>query len=325
MKGKNTLQKDPAQSLKICFSIRIKGKAKTVDEIIETTIVENVDIFLTSALISTFFTYKSQLGMLGYNVGHSSFIGYSKGEVIAARKYPGSLPLFGYISCFPFNIWVCIITSIMLISLISSIDNKLIVNFNKILRHCFNYSVLLLSKSIEKSIITSTSKQILIVWLFSAFILSTQFSTYLLDFMIRPIFIARIDTLEQLAKQDHMKIFARYEGSFVTFINMTDTPLKKALHKQLRTYEIYNNVKSLLIECLPKGTCAYVNEYLAVIFSMVDLSEEQSDYEFLSLLHLSEKTDFNEPYLLLMNDDSPDWLKSNLNKMQDSFSIIKTY
>ena len=68
---------------------------------------------------------------------------------------------------------------------------------------------------------------------------------------------------------------------------------------------------------LRNGSLANVNKRDLLIFNLVMLSEfedrNENEPRLIDLLYFSEKTDFNEPYFMLYNNDSPQWMTSNLN------------
>ena len=133
---------------------------------------EAVDIILAPVVTSQYYKYSGALAKLGVTLLHTDYIGYFEADVIAARKYPGTVPTFAFRFCFPKEVWILVFVSIVCLSLISSFDNKLVFNNKKLLKYFYNYLIYLLWESMEKSLINSSyrsAQHLLIVWLLSAF------------------------------------------------------------------------------------------------------------------------------------------------------------
>ena len=290
-----------------------------MSDFLSTIVTESVDIVLVPVVTSQYFIYSTMLANFGAYYGHSDCIGYMEEDVIAARKYPGSLPMFQFIYCFQKEVWTLIIVSILILSLILSFDRSCVLNLGMIPSIIFNLSISLVNCSIENLVIISCSKQLIIVWLLSAFVLYNEYSSYLMDYMIRAVPMEKIDSLEDLAQHKHMTIFVRYDDSFLHYIEMRDNPMKLSLIKQVYKYEILQNLYDELARGLRNGSSAYVSRRNFLIFNMLMLSEyekrKETEPPLIDLLHFSEKTDFYEPYFLLCKNDGSNWLTSNLNKM----------
>ena len=282
---------------------------------------EGMDVVLAPIVSTQYLKYSSTLKALSVEITYTDCIDYFEADVIVAIKSRGTIPMFAYVFCFPIEVWALILLSLIVLSLISSIDHKLVLNYKKISKHFRNYFVLLLSKPLERLVFQSTSKQILIVWLFSALVLSNQFTTYLMDFMIRAIPELRIDTLEQLSKQKNMKLAVREDSTFFDYINETETPTNKILRNKLKPYDSLNDFVNELTNGLRNGTMATINKRNIIIFILMEVRESQkklagnNDQSLSDLLHFSKKLDFYEPYFLVTNNKSAPWIKDNLNIM----------
>ena len=131
--------------------------------------------------------------------------------------------------------------------------------------------------------------------------------------------MVKIDNLNDLAEQDHMKIVVRYDDSFVEFVNMKDTPLKKRLSAQLMAYDVLHDIVQDMMRGLRNGSLAALNKRNMGIFNMLILSDYETRPEneprLIDLLYFSEKTDYYEPYFMLYNKGGPHWFTHNLNTM----------
>ena len=245
-------------------------------EFVMTIAKEAVDIILAPMVIAQYYKYSSALANFGVTLLRTDYVGYFEADVVAARKYPGSAPIFAFKYCFPKEVWILVFVSMVCLSLISSFDNKLVFNYKKLLKYFYNYLNYLLWESMEKSLINSSFRQILIVWLLSAFVLSIHFTAYLMDYMISAVPMVKIDSLNDLAQQDHMKIVVRFDDSFVEFVNMKDSPLKKRLSAQLLPYELMHHIVQDMIRGLRNGSLANVSKRNMGIFNMLMLSEYET-------------------------------------------------
>ena len=192
--------------------------------------------FLAPLVTSQYFQYSTGLKMLGYNLSHTQFIGYFEADVIASIEYPGKIPMFAYLSCFSKEVWILIIASLVVLSLVSSIDRKSFHLSSNIFEICYNFKILLISKAMKKSMIEKTSGLILSIWIISALVLSNQFTAYFTDFMVTAVPMVRIDSFEDLVKHKDTKIVARDDDSFTQYLRENDTQLKRSLLPMLDTY-----------------------------------------------------------------------------------------
>ena len=130
--------------------------------------------------------------------------------------------------------------------------------------------------------------------------------------------MVRIDSFEDLVKHKDTKIVVREDDSLTVFVKRNDTELKRTLSSMLDPYE--NNVDPWLKK-LANGfkdlSYAYITKRELLIFTLIDIQLyfNKEPPNILDILHLSERTSFFEPIFLLGNNDSPDWLKVNLNRM----------
>ena len=229
-------------------------------------------------------------------------------DIIASMEYPGSIPLFAYLSCFSKEVWLLIIASIAVLSLISSIDRKTF-DFSSIIFDIFsNFMVLLISKSMQKSITNRISAIILSIWLLSALVLSIQFSTFIMEFMVTAVPMVRIDSFEDLVKHKDMKIVVLEDHSFTSYVRQNDTELKRSLSSMLDPYE--NDINPWLKK-LAKGfkdlSYAYITNKELMIFILIDVSlnyikEPPNIFEYLtnqkSQAHMSHISHTYEPWLI---------------------------
>ena len=272
--------------------------------------------FLAPLVTSQYFQYSTGLKMLGYNLSHTQFIGYFEADVIASIEYPGKIPMFAYLSCFSKEVWILIIASLVVLSLVSSIDRKSFHLSSNIFEICYNFKILLISKSIQKSIINRISTIILSIWIISALVLSNQLTAYFTDFMVTAVPMIRIDSFEDLVKHKDTKIICREDDSFTVSVKLNDTQLKRSLLPMLEPYEHQLEYRKLA-KVLKNLSYVYVTKRDLMVFIMMDFKifYYKGPPRLEDILHLSEKTNLLEPYFMFVNNDSPVWLKVNLNRM----------
>ena len=178
--------------------------------------------------------------------------------------------------------------------------------------------VLLISKEMQKSIIKKISGLILSVWMLSALVLSNQFTAYFLDFMVTAVPMVRIDSFEDMVKHKDMKIVVRNDDSFTAYVRQEDTDLKRSLSSMLDPYDHdMEESEKKLAKGFKDLSYAYVTKMELMIFILIEISlyYDKEPPSIFDILHLTDKASFYEPFFLLGNHDSPDWLKVNLNKM----------
>ena len=277
---------------------------------------EGMDILLVPTVSAQYLDYSRKMAALGLEFNHSDCIEYFEGDAIAARTYQGTFTMFNYFSVFQNSVWFLTFLSITTLSLISSIDYKLGLNNRLLKQYFFNYSTLLLSKPIEKTLSKRTSKMVLFVLLFSNFVLSVQFSTRLMDYLIRGVPIIRIDTLEQLSQNKDMKIVIRSDDSLTAYILQKGTPLAEALSRQLMPYKDYSDIRPQLTEGLRNGSLVTINKRLAQIFNVLDLSEgeaiQRGVQKLVEVIHISEQSGVFEPYFTFVKTE---WVLKPFNRM----------
>ena len=282
---------------------------------------EKLDIIVAPSVVSQYLVYKEfNERVFNFNITYSDFIGYFEADVIAAMEYPGKIPMFAYFSCFEKEVWLLIIASIVVLSLISSIDGKTFDLNSNIFDIFSNFMVLLISKAMKKSIIKKTSGLILSVWVLSALVLSNQFTAEFTDFMVTAVPMVRIDSFEDLVKHKDMKIVVRADDSFTVYVRQKDTPLKRSLSSMLDPYLHNDEIMNKLAKGLKDQSYSYVTKRDMLIFFLSDIAfnYDNQPSRLFDILHISEKTNFYEPYLFLINNDGPNWIKINLNRMCDT-------
>ena len=297
--------------------MKIKGRGEGYYEIMDTALADGVNFLLAPATAPNIL-YLYTMKDFGFDLRPTICVGYLEADVIAAREYPGTIPMFAYLSCFSKDVWLLIIASIAILSMISSIDKKTFEIRSNIFKIFYNFMFLLISKEMQKSIIDGILSPILCVWLLSAMFLSNQFTAYFMDFMVTAVPMDRIDSLEDLVKHKDMKIVILESHSFMSYVNENDTELKRSLSSML---DPYSHDMEPSYKKLAKGFKDLSYGYLAnrelMIFILIDirLNYIKEPPDIFDILHLSERTSVYTPYFMVLNNDSPDWLKVNLNKM----------
>ena len=164
-------------------------------------------------------------------------------------------------------------------------------------------------------IVNSVSKILLILWLISALIITTQFTAYFLDFMVTTIPEIIVWTIEDLAERPDMKIITRDDYSLYAFAETEKTVLAQKIKKQLDPYFDYNeeNVTQKLISGLNTGTSAYVHERLMMSFTLIKLTLEEN--VTFDSIHISTKSAEFDPYFIFVKGESPEWILPSLNEV----------
>ena len=175
---------------------------------VSTAVSDGADIIASPTMASQFLKYKRLMqSIFQYNLGRTDILGYFQADVILAVEFPGKSPRFAYIYCFPLEVWLLIAISIVVLALVtyySGTNEK--TSVGKIV---FYFSIVLLSKSIEKAVLLAIPKAVLSIWFLMALILTNEFIAYFMDFMITALPMVRIDTFEDLVGRKDMKIFVR--------------------------------------------------------------------------------------------------------------------
>ena len=168
----------------------------------------------------------------------------------------------------------------------------------------------------EEAVLRHVSKVIVCIWLMASLVISIEFTSYLMDKLIRSLPSANIDTIEELFHQENLKTVVRSDGPLATYASRIGD---KAID-QLIPYEEYGNVVNDLGSGLMNGSLAYANNRLTLIFDLIELNEmnerlEENGPQLIDMIHISEGSLGFEPYFAFLNSESDSWIASALNKV----------
>ena len=112
---------------------------------------KGTDILLAPILPTQFKKYNSMLNPLGISFQITNYIDFLETNNLVAKTWMGAIPLFTYIHIFPPIIWISITNSILVLSVISSLQmsNKFTIN-HMTCEYICNYWILLFSKSMQR-------------------------------------------------------------------------------------------------------------------------------------------------------------------------------
>ena len=255
-------------------------------------------LILSPATAGQYLKYTETMLGFGLNFCHTVCLGFFEMGCFLGRTWPGQLPPFEFLSCFQFETWSLLFTTIIVLSIVSSWTLK---NFKFIYEFSWNYFNLLFQKSFQKFILKANQNYLLYIWVLSSLFLSIYFCADLLDKMVRAQPSIKIDSLEQLAKSK-FKIIARKDSSLAEFAeNLPEIELARQIQPLLELYEFYDSKEERTIR-LKAGTHVYVNQRLVLMFGAIGMSHlEGIGLNLMEILHISEDDGGLEPYFIFVN------------------------
>ena len=286
-------------------------------KMLDKMLVDPVDILLSPATAGQYLTYSSQMQVFGFNFNHSDCIDFFEMGSILSKVNVGSIPLFQCFRRFDHKIWFIIFISIVILSFISSTKSMSSDNFYE---YFWNYFILLFEISLQKFVAKGNQQKVLLgVWLLSTFILVINFNVYLLDTMVVPTPVHKINNLEELA-DSKLTVIAREDSSLVTFAKYVDSDLAKSIMPRLRVYSDFGEIKSELFNGLKNGSLAYVNQrlvmiFIALTFNDIEKSRRNGEKEIIDLWHISDDNGGLEPYFLFLKNNMDLSMMGQLNHM----------
>ena len=275
---------------------------------------ERSDIILGSGMVSQYLVYKEWMKILGFDMVLSKPVGFYEMNTIAAKVSLGLIPMFAYFKCFSLNVWILLFVSMLSLALVSKLStNK--TRLKSFRFYFWNYSTLLLSKSMNDSIVKSVPYLILSIWLISSLFTSIQFMAHFYDFMVTTVPVIIIKTLEDLSQRTDMRIIVRGDSSLAAFTHLQNSSLAEALGKQLDPYYDFRaeNITQILTQKLPNGLTAYINERLILILDLI--KHFQSQNISLDSVYISRESATFEPYFFFLNKNLSQWALHLLNQM----------
>lgn len=242
---------------------------------------------------------------------------------MVSRTSQGKVAMFAYFKCFPHLVWALVFLSALTFTVLAMLATRR-VNVKSLRDFFWNYTCSLTLKPMESSHIRSVPYLINGLWLSSALVLTTQFTAYLLDYMIKGIPLDTITTIEELSKRNQIKVVVRGD-SLLSKMAAESSAIGLALSTHMSTYLDFESedVDQTIMKGLTDGSVAYVNDRLILFFTLLGLKEK---YKFsFDSLHISTESSFFEPYFLFTNDLIPKWAQHYLDKVYVNHIEVTTF
>jgi hypothetical protein len=235
---------------------------------------------------------------------------------------PKQWPAFSYFQSFDIIVWIMILLSLALISLLLSIKKLSISNFLLIY---YQYSSVLQSEpffrsAYNKSLKSITNKLILIVWLLMCTVLLSAFASVQRTFFIKCLPYDNIDSWEDLYDKSHYKIltidftlFSHYSLNLIDQNKMTSN-FNHRIEKSCSLLEVLTNRSKMNLEIFEKlETGEYV--FIHDIYSIDNLFME-NDYfrNAIHNYHVSKTGGGNIPYFIIFPNENK-LLENSFNKL----------
>ncbi len=156
------------------------------------------------------------------------------------------------------------------------------------------------------------------VWLIAALVISTQFTGSLFDFIVRPLPLTKIKSLEQLSQREGMNICVRGDSWVDGLKEMAETGVSQLavdIGNKLETYLDYyaEGVDKKLAERLLDGTIAWINDRLIMVYTLIEISRTEN-VSFDSVYISTESSELI-PYFYFVNKAISPWACAALNYM----------
>ena len=149
------------------------------------------------------------------------------------RVGTGEVCPFEYLDTVKYEVWIIIAVLLFILSILSSKGFSNIIIFYEYL---FNYFIMLFSKSMQHFLRKSKQKLFIGFWLIVSLVLSTLFTSYLLDHMIKADPLDLIDSLEELSKRKDMSVLVRNDSSMISYVELVDSDVTKAIKPRIVEY-----------------------------------------------------------------------------------------
>ena len=290
-------------------SLILKGKASQM-EIIANIINEKIDLLLTPVVPKHFLIYTNKMKDFGLEFGHSSIIDYFEAGTVASLKRESSIPILILFKSFPINVWIAIWSTFLLLTMFAFIGKRNQITLHNFTNRIFNQFSILVSQPINGVTFIKSCDITILIWLMAALFLTKEYTTYLLDKLIRSTPSASIDSVEHLFLSD-LKIVVKADNPLVSYAERVSPQTVE----QMIFYDDYDTVVSSLASGLVNGTIAYVNNRMTLIFDLLRLQEQYSQNHLVSSIHLSRGSLGFEPYFVFINAESPEWLHLIINRV----------
>jgi len=178
-------------------------------------------------------------------------------------------------------------------------------DFNIITVFIWHYFTLMFSKSIQSFLLNQKLRLLLGIWLIVSLFISTLFTAVLLDYMVRPVPVLYIDSIEQLAQRTDIQVVAYNGGPLVEYINSINTRVSKAIDDKLIKFVNFKDIRHTVMSGLRNGSIAFVNNRLTLIYSLQETAYfAEMDHMYgtplIDLVHIS-RSNWHRPYFTFVN------------------------
>lgn len=300
-----------------------------MDEFVGGLFMSLPDIVLRPLYISQIMKVMLGLRDAGIDFTHTNAIAYLEMATLVSRIQPESTTMFVYFSCFSSTVWLLIFLSIAVCSLVLAmkIDATWSNNFLKIFILFFwNLWLLLFNRSLQSFVKRNISRHKILVgtWLLSSLYISTLFTTFLLDYMIRASPIRKIDSLEDAVMATDLTILCSDESSLVGYVESEgEDPIARALSQKIQNFPDGSWLNmSFTVDMLAKlksGFYALAHNKLTAIFLIHWLSElednRRSNEDILDVIHVASDGGGGLPTFLSVNQESLAFSPRDFNRM----------
>ena len=205
---------------------------------------------------------------------------------IAYKITPRSQPLFTYFQCFSPDLWLFIFALIIVISSIISFNEE---NISKLPENIFNVFIIFISKSIPNSIKMNIKFNKLLIgfWLLLVMFLSIMFSSFLLDYMIKPIPNEVIDSWDDLYMRSEVKILAPMNNAIVKYSELENTLMAKSFRSRIESFIASddNEWRNEMFKKLDSGHYALVTNKWNLLWALLKFSNY--NYDWVKTFHIS--------------------------------------
>ena len=255
-------------------------------------------------------TSRDQLEQFGINLNNSDYLTSVASNTIASQIREGKEPLMQYFNVFSLPVWSLIFTSIIILSIIS--PSKL--RINSVVSQIWNYSMVLISGSIDAQFSRTTPYILFGVWLLSSVFIVNEFTANFIDFMVATVPVIKINTFKELAESQTIeRVIIRPENSIFKASKSGNSSIDRALSTKFWTYEDYEgqNIPQQVIGGLKNGTAAFVHDEIFVTLHLVDYG--QQGLLPLEKMHISADDSSYDPYYIFFDRQLPTWAIDALN------------
>lgn len=263
-----------------------------------------------------------ELQSAGFDYKMTRCIGFVDLATIVFRVKPGSPPMFLHFTCFTPCVWLAVIASIVTISLVLSYVRKCLIG---LLEFSWNLTLIMFTKSIDeinKLEADLVLRFLVALWLICALIISTQFTSFLLDYMTWTNPVVRIDSLQEVVDTPNIKVYAAVDSPLVHYTQDDSDPLAVALRKKIIAHkrEAWINktfIRDMVFK-LKSGSYGFSYHKMSAIFQIANLltkaEDENSKEKISQILHISRDSGGSLPNALAVSGDNPVIIKA-LNRM----------